>query len=52
MSILSDLQIEGLEVKIFKVVNKKAVTKLSEADSVSLKLTKSIIIKENAIDPI
>ncbi len=52
MSILSDFtdrifRSEDIQEEIQKAEN----TKLSEADSVSLKLMKSIIIKENAIDP-
>ncbi len=52
MSILSNFtdrifRSEDIQEEIQKVEN----TKLSEADSMSLKLMKSIIVKENAIDP-
>ena len=52
MSILSNFtdrifRSEGIQEELQKVENKK----LSEADSMSLKLMKSIIVKENAIDP-
>ncbi len=52
MSILSNFtdrifRSEDIKEEIQKVEN----TKLSEADSMSLKLMKSIIVKENAIDP-
>ena len=52
MSILSNFtdrifRSEDIQEEIQKAEN----TKLSEADSMSLKLMKSIIIKENAIDP-
>ena len=52
MSILSNFtdrifRSEDIQEEIQKAEN----TKLSEADSMSLKLMKSIIVKENAIDP-
>ena len=52
MSILSNFtdrifRSEDIQEEIHKAEN----TKLSEADSMSLKLMKSIIVKENAIDP-
>ncbi len=52
MSILSNFtdkifRSEDIQEEIQKAEN----TKLSEADSISLKLMKSIIVKENAIDP-